>query len=68
MSWLSSRASNPASKGGLRPPLSSLSRGGFTLIELVMVMVLLGILAVVALPRLDDSVFSKYGYFEETRS
>lgn len=41
---------------------------GFTLIELVMVMVLIGILAVVALPRLDNSAFSEYGYAEETLS
>jgi MSHA pilin protein MshC len=53
-------------EGGLWPPLSSLS--GFTLVELVMVMVLIGILAVVVLPRLNDSAFSEYGYAEETLS
>jgi MSHA pilin protein MshC len=41
---------------------------GFTLIELVMVMLLLGILAIVAIPRFNDAGFREYGYVEETLS
>lgn len=39
---------------------------GFTLIELVLVIVLLGILAVVAVPRLNTADFDEYAYAEET--
>ncbi|MEW6692437.1 MAG: GspH/FimT family pseudopilin [Pseudomonadota bacterium] len=53
-------------QGGPWPPCVSL--GGFTLIELVMVMLLLGILAIVALPRFNDAGFREYGYAEETLS
>ncbi|MGC8733074.1 MAG: type II secretion system protein [Halothiobacillaceae bacterium] len=60
------RALSPSQQGGRRSPL--LSWRGFTLMELVMVMVLLGILAVVAVPRLKDAAFNEYGYFEETLS
>ncbi|MEW5972927.1 MAG: GspH/FimT family pseudopilin [Pseudomonadota bacterium] len=59
-------ASGRHRQGGPRPPLSSWR--GFSLMELLMVMVLLGILAIVAIPRLNDTAFSEYGYFEETRS
>lgn len=38
---------------------------GFTLVELVLVIVLLGILAVVAIPRLNTGDFDEYGYAEE---
>ena len=41
---------------------------GITLIELTLVLVLLGILAVVALPRLDTRGFDEYAYAEELRS
>ncbi len=41
--------------------------GGFSLIELVMVISITGILAVVALPRFfDQGVFDERGFFEET--
>ena len=43
------------------------AQGGFTLIELIMVIVLLGVLAVFAGPRIfDTSVFNSRGFNDET--
>ena len=39
---------------------------GFTLIELMLVMVLIGILAAFAYPRLNVSTFNERGFFDET--
>ena len=42
---------------------------GFTLVELITVMVVIGIMAVAALPRfLDNNVFDARGFFDETKS
>lgn len=38
---------------------------GFTLVELVMVIILVGILAVYALPRLDIDIFKQHGYYQQ---
>lgn len=45
------------------------SKGGFTLIELVMVIAILAIIAVVALPRLlDRQIFDSRGFSDQTIS
>jgi MSHA pilin protein MshC len=42
---------------------------GFTLIELITVLILVGILAVTALPRMfDRNTFESRGFFDETKS
>lgn len=48
----------------LRPALQA----GFTLVELIMVMVLMGILATVALPRFNFSGFDEVGFRDKLRA
>lgn len=49
--------------------LPRLSSRGFTFVELIVVLVLLGIVATVALPRFFDlSIFQQRGYYDETVS
>jgi len=51
------------------PPLLQRRQPGFTLVELITVMLVIGILAVVALPRFADrSDFETRGFQDETRS
>ena len=43
--------------------------GGFTLIELIVILIIVGVLAVVAIPRfMDQSVFETRGFHDETMS
>ncbi|MEW6445643.1 MAG: pilus assembly FimT family protein [Pseudomonadota bacterium] len=46
-----------------RPPISSCR--GFTMIELVLVMVLIGILSIFIIPRFNDQPFAAYGFQQE---
>lgn len=46
--------------------MGRITQRGFTFIELVMVLVLLGVLAVVLLPRLDSRGFEVRGFHDET--
>lgn len=41
---------------------------GFTLVELVVVIILVSILAVVALPRLNTNTFDTVGFYDEVRA
>ncbi len=53
----------PGVEGGLP------SEGGFTLVELVVILVIVGVLAVAALPRFaDQTVFEARGFHDETLS
>lgn len=49
--------------------LAPYKNSGFTLVELITVIVLVGILAVAALPRFfNQNVFESRGFFDETKS
>ncbi|WP_052063563.1 GspH/FimT family protein [Nitrincola sp. A-D6] len=52
----------------LFPPLRNHSCQGFTLVELILVLVLLGVLSAVVLPRFTSSGYAEYGYTEELAS
>ena len=45
-----------------------LNHGGFTLIELVVVIIVVGILAVVAIPRFNTKTFDTVGFYQEALS
>ncbi len=56
-------------KGNLRVALFCLVSAGFTLIELILVLVLASILSVIALGRLSSTEgFAVYGYYQSTLS
>lgn len=52
----------------LLPSLRKRSCRGFTLVELILVLVLLGVLSAVVLPRFTSNGYAEYGYMEELAS
>ena len=53
---------------GCRPAASVPLESGFTLVELVSVMILIGILAVFAMPRFFDNTFSERGFHDGVKA
>jgi MSHA pilin protein MshC len=49
-------------------PFRQRSQSGFTLIELITVMIVLGVMAAVALPRFNQSSFDAAGYRDKVRA
>jgi MSHA pilin protein MshC len=55
----------PAIKPLENPPAALQRAGGFTMVELVMVIIILGVLAVLALPRITDSSTFRAAAFQD---
>lgn len=57
-----------AGKSGLFP-IGAMCHAGFTLVELVVILIVIGVLAVVVMPRFaDQTVFEARGFYDETLS
>lgn len=52
----------------LPPPRFSRRARGFTLVELVMILIILGILAIFAMPRLDKNIFEQRAFHDQFKA